>query len=67
MKRYLVFSMYAYYPSGGWDDFCDSFDTLDEARAHAEGMIKKRSSGGGGYDWSHVIDSETSKQVWESE
>lgn len=32
IKRYLVFDYSDYYPGGGWDDFVDSFDTLEEAR-----------------------------------
>lgn len=33
IKRYLVFGGYNYYPSGGWDDFIDSFDDVSEAQA----------------------------------
>lgn len=33
MKRFLLFSYAAYYPSGGWSDLYDSYDTLEEARA----------------------------------
>lgn len=32
MKRYAVFSYEHYYPGGGWNDFENSFDTVDEAR-----------------------------------
>lgn len=31
MKRYLLFVMDNYYPNGGWSDFADSFDTIQEA------------------------------------
>lgn len=31
MKRYAVFSFWEFYPTGGWNDFVGSFDTLDEA------------------------------------
>lgn len=36
MKRYLLFAGSYYYPGGGWDDFIQSFDTLEEAMAHPE-------------------------------
>lgn len=29
-KRYMLFGFDRYYPSGGMDDFIDSFDTLPE-------------------------------------
>lgn len=31
MKRYLLFGGMRYYPSGGWEDFVNSFDSIDEA------------------------------------
>lgn len=34
-KRYLVFVARSASPRGGWDDFFDSFDTVDAARAGA--------------------------------
>lgn len=34
MKRYLLFGYSDYYPDGGWHDFIESFDTLDEAKNH---------------------------------
>lgn len=37
MKRFLVFSMCHYYPSGGWGDFRKDCDTLEEARKVASG------------------------------
>lgn len=33
MKRYLVFFYPKYYPSGGMEDFIDSFDNFDDAVA----------------------------------
>ncbi len=29
MKRYGLFMYPAYYPYGGWNDFMDSFDTIE--------------------------------------
>lgn len=31
MKRYWLFTWSTYYPSGGMNDFCDSFDDYDDA------------------------------------
>ena len=31
MKRYLLFAGDQYYPSGGWNDFKNSFHSLKEA------------------------------------
>lgn len=33
MKRYAAFAYPNFYPSGGFEDFIESFDTLDEAKA----------------------------------
>ena len=54
MKRYLLFAGDIYYPSGGWDDFKDSFDGVAEAIA-ALGAGDRR------YAWFHVVDSQTGK------
>lgn len=35
MKKFLLFGYDAYYPSGGWNDFEGSFDTIDEAKENA--------------------------------
>jgi hypothetical protein len=32
MKRYLLFSGSNYYASGGWNDFREDYDTLEEAK-----------------------------------
>jgi hypothetical protein len=54
MKRYLIFAGSNYYPSGGWDDFRGSTDTLDEATSIAKG---------GRHDWWHVVDTHTETEV----
>lgn len=61
MKRFLLFAGDWYYPSGGWDDFEKSFDTLEEARAakirtYPNGQIYWQ-------DWGHIVDSHTAKTV----
>lgn len=54
MKRYLVFKGSDYYPNGGWEDFSGDFDTIEEAR---EAATTNR------YEWSHIIDTTTKKEV----
>jgi hypothetical protein len=46
MKRYLLFCYSQYYPSGGWNDFEGSFDTIEDAQNAAHG------------DWWHIVDTE---------
>lgn len=36
MKRYLAFLFYAFYPSGGANDFIGAFDSVEEAREAIE-------------------------------
>ena len=31
MKRYLLFTFSNYYPSGGFEDYIDIFDTINDA------------------------------------
>lgn len=38
VKRYIVFGSAAYYPSGGWGDFVNSFDTEAEAIICADNL-----------------------------
>jgi hypothetical protein len=61
-KKYLLFSGSDYYPSGGFFDFIDVFDSVEEAVAMA---IKKKKDKD--HDWYHVVDAETFKileDVW---
>ncbi len=61
MKRFLLFGGYQYYPSGGMRDLRGDFDTLEEAEKAAtrgESMIAES-----GYDWWHVLDTETMEVV----
>lgn len=50
MKRFLVFYYLDYYPSGGWNDFEDSFDTAEEAIAF--------------HGACQVVDSASGKIIW---
>lgn len=51
MKRYLVFIMNTYYPSGGMDDFKQDFDSLDEAIVFVQSKLES-----GSYQEAHVYD-----------
>ncbi len=65
MKRYLLFAGDMYYPCGGWEDFKDDFDTVEEAR---EGVRSLRRNPWGGPDWWDIIDTKAMKRVassWE--
>lgn len=53
MKRYLVFRSDYYYPSGGWNDFRTSVDTLEEAEKYPVA----------GFDWMHIVDTQTMEIV----
>lgn len=50
MKRYLLFQGSEHYPLGGWDDYTDAYDTVDEAKS----MVKT-----GPFHWYHVVDTTT--------
>lgn len=52
MLRFALFTGYAYYPSGGWEDFQGTYATLEEAMAAAHADFAK----GKGERWYHVVD-----------
>lgn len=54
MKKYLLFSMLGYYPSGGWDDFRGDFETLDEAIEAAAKCT---------FDFYHIVDTDDKEIV----
>jgi hypothetical protein len=58
LKRYLVFWYPQYYPGGGWNDFEDSFATLEKARSYVKTGYKKRLGG----DF-QIIDGESGEDV----
>lgn len=58
MKRFLLFSGDCYYPGGGWEDFIAAFDTEEAAREYAVAASKKDR-----WDWWHIVDMTTQKQV----
>lgn len=58
MKQYLLFEGYRYYPKGGWVDFSEDFDTLEQAKsAIAPDTIDELS-------WYQIVDAIT-KQIVE--
>ncbi len=57
LKRFLLFAGKNYYPSGGWRDFIDSFDTKEDA----EGFYLNDGPVGTpahpyNFDWYQIID-----------
>lgn len=56
LKRYLVFGGSDYYPAGGWGDFQNSYDTLEEAQW-------PKNHWGDKYDWCHVYDTQTGETL----
>lgn len=61
MKRYLAFKGDTYYPGGGWDDFFGAFDSVVEARKAIKATQLTKTQGE--YEWWHVVDTETMKEV----
>jgi hypothetical protein len=59
LSMYLVFAGYGYYPSGGANDYVDSFDDFNKAEDCAEETIEPHQ----GPEWSHVFNTETKKIV----
>jgi len=51
-NKFLLFGGSNYYPSGGFDDFIRSFDTIGEVNSYASGINDR-------YDWMHVVNTET--------
>jgi hypothetical protein len=54
MKRFLVFKGDIYYPSGGWGDFVNSCDDLNEAIKLAACTE---------FQWIQVVDSQSGEVV----
>lgn len=57
MKNYLLFAGDHYYPSGGWDDFREAFETWGEADQEGKGLKEQHK-----VDWYHVVDLESEVQ-----
>ena len=55
MKRFLVFTFDQYYPNGGWEDFQESFETLEAAKNF---LINKSN-----FDFYQVVDLEENGNI----
>jgi hypothetical protein len=72
MKRYLVFAYDQYYPAGGWGDFQAAFDSLDEAKSCADGLVLDKPGAPSsstyneryGYAYSEVVDLDSREAVY---
>jgi len=60
MKRFLLFSSDLYYPCGGFDDFINDFDDLDDAKRQAQKCKKE-------WNWCHVVDGKIKEIVYRAE
>lgn len=56
VKRFMVFGNESYYPSGGWGDFVNSFDTLEEAITCADDFMMKKHP--------EIVDLETGQDIY---
>lgn len=45
-KKYYLFAFYQYYPRGGWNDFIESFDNLDDVFKSLDELE---------FDFAHVV------------
>ena len=57
INRYLVFAYPAYYPSGGWGDFYESYDQLVDATVKADTLLRLQ-------DNVEIVDSETGEDIY---
>lgn len=60
MKRYLIFAGDRFYPSGGWKDFKQSCETVEDALVCLIDVLMND-----GADWYQIIDSVTAEIVKE--
>lgn len=63
MKRYLLFVVKRYYPSGGWEDFRGDFDTADAAAMIGHELSINTPEFDG--DWIQIVDTTTMKDIYE--
>ena len=70
LKRFLAFHGSAYYPRGGWADFFEDFETLDEAKKKLLAKELEKRPPELGYEtpwvhsWAQIFDTKTQKIVW---
>lgn len=46
MKNYLVFAGRGFYPNGGFQDFKEDFDSVEECKTFIDTLV---------IDWAHVV------------
>lgn len=61
MKRFLVFGGYRDDSAGGWDDFLNAFDTLEQAKGSVPNLDYRV------VDWWEIVDVETLEIVVSSQ
>ena len=57
--NYIIFSGDVYYPSGGWEDFYDTAESLLDAEHSYKNAINING-------WAHVVDMNTKKIIFNS-
>ena len=67
-RRFLLFGGVEHYPAGGMHDLLFSHDTIDEARQHAEdlvrdGYVPPGARTGWPVEWWHIFDSDFGEVV----
>jgi hypothetical protein len=60
MKRFAAFEFETYYPGGGFNDFLDTFDTVEEATAAVDAKHKAADAFS---PRGHIVDLTTGKIV----
>jgi len=58
LNRYLIFGGYVCFPAGGWDDFRESKNDLEQAKKIAQEYASDLTK------WAHVIDRRTGQEVF---
>lgn len=59
MKKFIVLAGFRDSKARGWEDFRDSFQTLDEAEEFATSLV--------GYHWFQIVNQETLEIILEGE
>lgn len=66
MKSFLLFGGQAYYARGGWNDFVEGFDSIEEAKIKAESLRVQKEREMEGFEWWHVVDASTRQIIFRS-
>ncbi len=65
MNRYWLFAGERFYPSGGFNDYIKSADTVEELKAHVEENAHGANEIGVFVEWywGQIVDTQTAKEV----